>query len=65
MGFGFRPTDVELVGYYLRNKILGKNELVERAINEVNICSFDPWDLPGKLVSFFSSRNFENRRFDF
>uniref|UniRef100_A0A1J3HMR0 NAC domain-containing protein 1 n=1 Tax=Noccaea caerulescens TaxID=107243 RepID=A0A1J3HMR0_NOCCA len=48
VGFGFRPTDVELVGYYLCNKILGKNELVERAINEANICSFDPWELPSQ-----------------
>ncbi|CAH8250890.1 unnamed protein product [Arabidopsis lyrata] len=45
VGYGFRPTDDELVGYYLHNKILGKNWLVEGAINEVNICSFDPWNL--------------------
>ncbi|CAA7056219.1 unnamed protein product [Microthlaspi erraticum] len=64
VGFGFRPTDVELVGYYLRNKIHGENELVEGAINEVNICSFDPSDLPSqskiksrdRMWYFFSRR---------
>lgn len=45
-GFGFRPYEPELVGYYLRNKNLGNNRLVEGAISEVNnIYSLDPWKL--------------------
>ncbi|ESQ36719.1 hypothetical protein EUTSA_v10007665mg [Eutrema salsugineum] len=44
-GYGFRPYDEELVGYYLRNKIQGNTRLVEGSISEVNICSFDPWIL--------------------
>lgn len=49
MGFGFRPTDEELVGYYLHNKILGQNLLVQKFISEVNISDFDPWNLRCKL----------------
>ncbi|KAJ4914680.1 NAC domain-containing protein 1 [Raphanus sativus] len=45
VGFGFRPTDEELVGYYLHNKILGQNLLVQEFISEVNISDFDPWNL--------------------
>ncbi|KFK42491.1 hypothetical protein AALP_AA1G000300 [Arabis alpina] len=44
-GFGFRPYDEELVGFYLRNKILGNNSLVQEAIREVKIYSYDPWKL--------------------
>lgn len=49
VGYGFRPSDDELVGYYLHNKILGNHWLVDRVIREVNICSFDPWDLRCKF----------------
>ncbi|KAF3611896.1 hypothetical protein DY000_02044210 [Brassica cretica] len=45
VGFGFRPTDEELVGYYLHNKIRGQNWLVQEFISEVNISDFDPWNL--------------------
>ncbi|VVA89702.1 unnamed protein product [Arabis nemorensis] len=44
-GFGFRPYEEELVGYYLRHKNLGNNSLVEEAISEVKVYSFDPWNL--------------------
>ncbi|KAH6755788.1 hypothetical protein C2S53_009633 [Perilla frutescens var. hirtella] len=46
-GFRFHPTDVELVLYYLKRKILGKKFHYE-AIAEVNIYKFSPWDLPAK-----------------
>ncbi|XP_057770113.1 NAC domain-containing protein 82-like isoform X2 [Salvia miltiorrhiza] len=46
-GFRFHPTDVELVLYYLKRKILGKKLLYE-AIAEVNIYKYSPWDLPDK-----------------
>ncbi|EOA40323.1 hypothetical protein CARUB_v10009049mg [Capsella rubella] len=45
VGFGFRPNDEELVGHYLRDKIQGNTSLLQVAISEVNICSYDPWDL--------------------
>ncbi|KAL6848588.1 hypothetical protein ACP4OV_021614 [Aristida adscensionis] len=46
-GFRFHPTDVELVSYYLKRKIMGKKPLVE-AISEVELYKFAPWDLPNK-----------------
>ncbi|CAN8298824.1 unnamed protein product [Cochlearia groenlandica] len=46
-GFRFHPTDVELVRYYLKRKVLGKKLLVD-AIAEVDIYKFEPPDLPDK-----------------
>ncbi|KAL2528113.1 NAC domain-containing protein 82-like [Forsythia ovata] len=46
-GFRFHPTDVELVMYYLKRKVMGK-KLHFEAIAEVNIYKFSPWDLPDK-----------------
>ncbi|KAI3681089.1 hypothetical protein L6452_35871 [Arctium lappa] len=46
-GFRFHPTDVELVMYYLKKKLLGK-KLLPEVIAEVNIYDFSPWDLPAK-----------------
>ncbi|XP_074567890.1 uncharacterized protein LOC141824488 isoform X2 [Curcuma longa] len=46
-GFRFHPTDVELVGFYLKRKIMGKPFRFE-AINEIELYKFAPWDLPGK-----------------
>ncbi|KAF5743498.1 hypothetical protein HS088_TW08G00082 [Tripterygium wilfordii] len=46
-GFRFHPTDVELVKYYLKRKVLGK-KLHFKAIAEVDIYKFAPWDLPDK-----------------
>ncbi|XWS41345.1 hypothetical protein CRYUN_Cryun17cG0073300 [Craigia yunnanensis] len=43
-GFRFHPTDVELVMYYLKRKVLGKNLSFE-AIAEVDIYKHAPWDL--------------------
>ncbi|XP_068652496.1 NAC domain-containing protein 53-like [Aristolochia californica] len=46
-GFRFHPTDVELVRYYLRRKVMGKR-LPVKAIAVVDIYKFSPWDLPEK-----------------
>ncbi|URE47870.1 No apical meristem (NAM) protein [Musa troglodytarum] len=46
-GFRFHPTDVELVWYYLKRKIMGKPFHFE-AIAEVELYKFAPWDLPDK-----------------
>ncbi|XVE86550.1 hypothetical protein DITRI_Ditri18aG0042200 [Diplodiscus trichospermus] len=44
-GFRFHPTDVELVMYYLKRKVLGK-KLSFKGIAEVDIYKHAPWDLP-------------------
>lgn len=46
LGFRFHPTDVELVLYYLKWKIMGKR-LRNGIISEVDLYKFAPWDLPG------------------
>ncbi|MCL7043253.1 hypothetical protein MKW94_010540 [Papaver nudicaule] len=48
-GFRFSPTDVELINHYLKNKIDG-SEKCDDVIPEVDICKFEPWDLPEKSI---------------
>ncbi|KAJ8430359.1 hypothetical protein Cgig2_005405 [Carnegiea gigantea] len=48
-GFRFHPTDEELVGFYLKRKILQQPLPIE-LIKQVDIYKYDPWDLP-KLAS--------------
>lgn len=51
-GFRFHPTDVELVMYYLRRKVMGK--LRFEGIAEIELYKFSPWDLPGIMpIPFF------------
>ncbi|WCJ36319.1 NAC domain containing protein 83 [Euphorbia peplus] len=56
-GFRFQPTDEELVFEYLKRKILSW-PLPASIIPEINLCNYDPWDLPGEMEKekyFFSS----------
>ncbi|KAM1456798.1 hypothetical protein ACFX13_034895 [Malus domestica] len=46
-GFRFSPTDVELVQYYLKRKVMGKR-LRYNFVAEVDIHKYAPWDLPDK-----------------
>uniref|UniRef100_A0A0D9WGR4 NAC domain-containing protein n=1 Tax=Leersia perrieri TaxID=77586 RepID=A0A0D9WGR4_9ORYZ len=55
-GFRFHPTDVELVAYYLKRKLMGKKPLVQ-AISDVDMYKFAPWDLPAQ--SCLQSRDLE------
>lgn len=47
-GFRFHPTDEELVLQYLKRKVFSC-PLPASIIPEVDVCKFDPWDLPGGL----------------
>ncbi|CAH8355514.1 unnamed protein product [Eruca vesicaria subsp. sativa] len=54
VGFRFRPTDEEIVDYYLRSRsknIDGNKSHVDKVINTVDIYSFDPWELPPQSSS--------------
>lgn len=44
-GFRFHPTEEELLGFYLKNMVLGNNTRVE-IIGFLNIYLYDPWVLP-------------------
>ncbi|KAJ4728846.1 NAC domain containing protein [Melia azedarach] len=62
-GFRFQPTDEELVFQYLRCKIFSF-PLPAPIIPEINICKYDPWDLPGNLEHeryFFSNKEAKYR----
>ncbi|XP_021715682.1 NAC domain-containing protein 89-like [Chenopodium quinoa] len=48
-GFRFSPIDEELILYYLTKKLDGFHKCVE-VIPEVDICKFEPWDLPSKAI---------------
>ena len=52
VGYGFHPTDEELVDYYLRLKMLGGHEQDVSLIEEVNVCDYEPWALPGACSSY-------------
>ncbi|KAL3617583.1 hypothetical protein CASFOL_037904 [Castilleja foliolosa] len=58
-GFRFEPTDEEIVFQYLARKTFN-HPLPAQIIPEINIFSFDPWELPGnweQVKYFFSYRN--------
>jgi hypothetical protein len=58
VGFRLRPTDVELVNHYLKSKLLGNDDIVKDVIAEIDLCKFEPWDLPGTITpSLFCDKN--------
>lgn len=47
-GYRFFPTEEELVGFYLQNKLENnREEDMERVIPVVEVYSVDPWQLLG------------------
>lgn len=63
-GFRFQPTDEELVFQYLKCKVFSY-PLPASIIPEINVCKYDPWDLPGSCDQqeryFFSSKEAKYR----
>ncbi|KAL0452028.1 UNVERIFIED_CONTAM: NAC domain-containing protein 53 [Sesamum latifolium] len=55
-GFRFHPTDEELVQYYLRRKVCGKDLRLD-AISEIDVYKAEPWDLP--YMSKLKTRDLE------
>ncbi|XAR50368.1 hypothetical protein NMG60_11004668, partial [Bertholletia excelsa] len=57
-GFRFQPTEEEIVFQYLTRKIFS-NPLPASVVPEINLCQYDPWDLPGEEEEdryFFTKR---------
>ncbi|CAN0865492.1 NAC domain-containing protein 82 [Linum grandiflorum] len=48
-GFRFHPTDVELIRFYLKRRVMGK-KLPFDCIAEIDIYKYPPWDLPHKSL---------------
>ncbi|KAJ4908240.1 NAC domain-containing protein 86 [Raphanus sativus] len=48
-GFRFHPTGEELITYYLKRKINGR-EIELEIIPEIDLYKCEPWDLPGKSL---------------
>ncbi|OMO82379.1 No apical meristem (NAM) protein [Corchorus olitorius] len=46
-GYRFHPTDFELLHFYLHNKNLGRDSLVQAIAEVEDICGLEPWELPG------------------
>ncbi|KAI3407877.1 NAC domain-containing protein, partial [Psidium guajava] len=61
-GFRFHPTDEELITYYLTPKVSDRS-FTSKAIVDVDLNKWEPWDLPGKASMgerewfFFSLRD--------
>lgn len=47
VGFRFHPTDEELVGYYLPNKVAATSIDLD-PIRYLDLCKLEPWELHGE-----------------
>lgn len=56
LGFRFHPTDEELVNHYLKRKLNGRIRSEIEVIPEVDVCKYEPWDLPGTRIDLFCSK---------
>ncbi|KAJ7007981.1 NAC domain-containing protein 62-like [Populus alba x Populus x berolinensis] len=46
VGYRFHPTEEEIIRYYLKHKMDGRDFLVDDLIGEVDLYRRDPWELP-------------------
>ncbi|MED6113623.1 hypothetical protein PIB30_072626 [Stylosanthes scabra] len=67
VGFRFKPTDEELVSYYLNHKLLNDNFPIHHIIPDIDLCKVEPWDIPALSIIksddpewfFFSGREYK------
>lgn len=53
-GFRFHPTDEELITCYLTRKVSSPS-FTSKVIADVDLNKCEPWDLPGKDTSYYTS----------
>lgn len=53
-GFRFYPSDEELVLHYLYKKITNE-DVLKGTLEEIDLHTCEPWQLPGIIYSFLSS----------
>lgn len=61
-GFRFHPTDEELVMHYLCRKCASQSIAVP-IIAEIDLYKYDPWELPGNLLTLSNLSRILNLRF--
>ncbi|XP_044491371.1 protein NTM1-like 9 isoform X2 [Mangifera indica] len=49
VGLRFRPTEEEIITYYLELKMSGQ-QFPFPAVKEVDICNYNPWELPEQSI---------------
>ncbi|KAL2336317.1 hypothetical protein Fmac_010763 [Flemingia macrophylla] len=50
VGIGFRPTDEELVNFYLKHKLLCIDDPRVHVIPVIDLCQVEPWQVPDMLA---------------
>ncbi|CAK7348605.1 unnamed protein product [Dovyalis caffra] len=46
VGYRFHPTDEEIISYFLKHKMDGSDSSIGNDITEIDLCKFEPWELP-------------------
>lgn len=49
MGYRFHPTEDEIIHHFLESKMKDGTDF-SAVIKEVDICNFEPWQLPGTYI---------------
>ncbi|KOM56971.1 hypothetical protein LR48_Vigan11g000300 [Vigna angularis] len=50
VGMGFRPTDEELVDFYLKHKLLDDDPLVH-VLTDIDLSDVEPWEIPVEMLA--------------
>ena len=54
IGYGFRPSEEELVDYYLKHRLLADDPRVH-VIPDINLCKVEPWKVPSNGLTLHAS----------